>query len=122
MLGKPRILSLFLNSFNKFNKTCEILYFFLSCHRENTRDTLHRLQQIRVLKLWLGPLALTLLFPHVIFLIGQLRFITRIRSLNFGNNCLPSALMILSILDHIYVPCYKNFEWFPERQHSFYLS
>ena len=29
MLGKPRILSLFPNSFNKFNKTCKILYVYL---------------------------------------------------------------------------------------------
>ena len=66
-----------------------------------------RLQQnlIRVLQLWLGPIALTLHFQYLIFLIGQLRIIIKIRSLNFGNYFLPSALMILSIFDHLYVPC-----------------
>ena len=77
-----------------------------------------RLQQIRVV----GPLALTLHFQHLIFLIGQLRFITRIRSLNFGNKFLPSALMILSIFDLPYAPCCKCYECLPKRQHSFCLS
>ena len=40
MLGKPRILSLFPNSFNKFNKhehSCKILYAFFSAV-QNERD------------------------------------------------------------------------------------
>ena len=81
-----------------------------------------RVQQIRVLQLWLGPLALSLNFHHLLFLTGQLNFIIRIRSLNFCNNYLPSALVILSIFDHLYAKCCKNFKRLPERQHSFCLS
>ena len=80
-----------------------------------------RLQQLRVLQLWLGPLALTLHFQHLLFLIGQLRIIIRIRSLNFGNTFLQSALMILSILTTFMSHVAKNFECLSERQHSFCL-
>ena len=59
---------------------------------------LFRLQQNRVLHLWLGTLDLTLHFQHLIFPIGQ----PRIRSLNFIKNFLPSASVKLSIFDHLY--------------------
>ena len=79
------------------------------------------LQQIRVLHLWLEPLALVLHFQHLIFPIGQLIFIIRFTSLNFNNFLLP-AMVIMSSFDHLYVQCCKNFECLPIRQHSICLS
>ena len=61
------------------------------------------LQQNRMLQLWLGPLAMTLHFQHLIFPIEQLTFIIRTSSLNFSNNFLP-------------------FDCLPGKQHSFCLS